>query len=402
MELSMTKLAILGGPPVRETYLSYGRQYIDESDIEAVASVLTSDFLTCGPKIPELESALCRIGGSNYAVAVSNGTAALHCACLAAGIGPGDEVIVTPITFAASANCVLYCGGTPVFADIDPETWEISPPDIEKKITPKTKAVIAVDYTGQSCDYTAIKQICEKHHLLLIEDAAHAIGTKYNGVPVGSIADMTTFSFHPVKTVTAGEGGAILTNSSELRSKLELAAKHGITHDKNLLAKNPDCKWYYEEIALGYNYRITDIQSALLISQLQKLDCFAARRREITETYNRAFSSLPEIILQKETPLSDTVRHIYVIRLDTARLKAGRKEIFDALQAENIGVNVHYIPVYTFPYFKKLGYTEGLCPHAEALYGQIVTLPLFYAMTDRDVQDVIGAVKKVIDYYRLG
>lgn len=397
----MTKLAILGGAPVREKYLSYGRQYIDDSDIQAVASVLTSDFLTCGPKIPELESALCEIGGSKYAVAVANGTAALHCACLAAGIGPGDEVIVTPITFAASANCILYCGGTPVFADIDPDTWEISPADIEKKITQKTKAVIAVDYTGQSCDYTAIKKICQKHNLLLIEDAAHAIGTKYNGLPVGSIADMTTFSFHPVKTVTAGEGGAILTNSAGLRAKLELAAKHGITHDKSLLTRNSDCKWYYEEIELGYNYRLTDIQSALLLSQLQKLDRFAARRREITEIYNRAFGNLPEITLQKETPGSDTVRHIYVIRLNTQMLKASRREVFDALQAENIGVNVHYIPVYFFPYYKNLGYPEGLCPHAEALYEQIVTLPLFYAMTDRDVQDVIDAVNKVIDCYRL-
>ena len=397
----MAKLAILGGSPVREKYLSYGRQYIDDLDLEAVASVLKSDFLTCGPKIPELESALCAIGGTKYAVAVANGTAALHCACIAAGIGPGDEVIVSPITFAASANCVLYCGGTPVFADIDPTTWEISPADIERKITPKTKAVIAVDYTGQSCDYTSIKKICREHNLLLIEDAAHAIGTKYNGEPVGSIADMTTYSFHPVKTVTAGEGGAILTNSGELARKLELAAKHGITHDKSLLSKNTDCRWYYEEISLGYNYRITDIQSALLISQLKKLDRFAARRREITNIYHKAFESIPEIILQKETLGSETVRHIYVIRLNTRMLKAGRNEVFAALQAENIGVNVHYIPVYTFPHYQKLGYAEGLCPQAEALYDGIVTLPLFYAMTDRDVQDVIDAVNKVLDYYRL-
>ena len=397
----MSKLAILGGSPVREIFLPYGRQYIDDSDQKAVASVLTSDFLTCGPKVPELESSLCEIGQAQYAVALSSGTAALHCACLAAGIGPGDEVITTPITFAASANCILYCGATPVFADIDPLTWEISPADIEKKITPKTKAVLAVDYTGQTCDLAAIKEICQKHKLLLIEDAAHAIGTKYRGQSVGGIADMTTYSFHPVKTVTSGEGGAVLTNSAQLHQKLELAAKHGITHSKDLLSQNADCKWYYEQIALGYNYRITDIQCALLISQLKKLKKFGARRREITQAYNRAFKEIPQIVLQSETPGSDTLRHIYVIRLKTKLLKAGRKEIFDALRAENIGVQVHYIPVYTFPYYKKLGYSAGLCPQAEALYSEIVTLPLFYSMTDADVRDVIDAVVKVINYYKI-
>ena len=397
----MTKLAIFGGSPVRETTLSYGKQYIDDEDIAAVSNTLKSAFLTCGPKVVELESALCALTQASHAVAVSNGTAALHCACLAAGIGPGDEVIVPPITFAASANCVLYCGATPVFADIDPLTWEISPSSIREKITPKTKAVIAVDFTGQSCDYTAILEICRQHDLLLIEDAAHSIGTKYYGRPIGSIADLTTFSFHPVKTVTSGEGGAILTNSDDLYQKLLLFAKHGITHDPSLLSCSRDEKWYYEQLELGYNYRITDIQCALLLSQLKKLPLFAKKRTQITETYRSAFQGMDEIILQQETPGSETVRHLFVIRLDLKKLKTGRTEIFKALQAENIGVNVHYIPVYYFPYYKKLGYKRGICREAESLYEGIITLPLFYSMTDRDTQDVIKALHKVIDFYKV-
>ncbi len=396
----MEKLAILGGMPVRETYLSYGRQSIDEDDIKAVTAVLKSDFLTCGPKVPELESALAEIGGAKYATAVSSGTAALHCACLAAGIGPGDEVVVSPITFAASANCVLYCGATPVFADVDPDTWEISPEEIEKKITPKTKAVVTVDYTGQACDYSAIIQICKAHGLLLIEDAAHSIGTRYFGKPVGSFADMTAFSFHPVKTVTSGEGGAVLTNSPDLQDKLQLFSKHGITHNKDRYTQGRDSQWYYEQIGLGFNYRITDIQCALLLSQLRKLDRFAARRREITQAYRDALGPMPSLTLQQETPGSDTVRHLFVVRLNTRMLKVGRKEVFDAIRVENIGVHVHYIPVYFFPYYRALGYASGLCPNAEALYEELLTLPLYYSMTDADVSDVIAALCKVLNYYK--
>lgn len=396
----MEKLAILGGKPVRETFLSYGRQFIDEDDILSVTQVLQSDYLTCGPKVAELESALRTIGGADYATAVSNGTAALHCACLAAGIGPGDEVIVPPITFAASANCVLYCGATPVFADIDPYTWEISPAEIKKKITPKTKAVITVDYTGQACEYSAIVRICKDRGLFLIEDAAHSIGTRYFGKPVGGIADLTTFSFHPVKTVTSGEGGAILTHSPKLQEKLQLFAKHGITHNKEIYSREQSSAWYYEQIKLGYNYRITDIQCALLLSQLKKLERFAARRREITQTYRDSLGAHPAVTLQQETPGSDTVRHLFVIRLNLKKLSAGRKEIFDALRAENIGVHVHYIPVYYFPYYRALGYASGLCPQSEALYEEILTLPLHYSMTDADVSDVVAALEKVLGYYK--
>lgn len=393
----MHKLAIHGGEPTRKTYLSYGRQYIDEADIAAVTEVLRSDFLTCGPKAPEVERALCEISGAGYGVATSNGTTALHTACMAAGIGRGDEVIVTPITFAASANCVLYCDGTPIFADIDSKTWQISPESIKEKISPRTRAVIAVDYAGQPCDYDAIRKICKDNGLILIEDAAHAIGTSYKGMPVGSFADMTTFSFHPVKTVTSGEGGAVMTNSPELYRKLNLLSKHGITRDPETIGKDED--WYYEQIELGNNYRITDIQCALLLSQLKKLPAFAARRQEITKKYIEAFSDMPEITLQEEYEGSETVRHLFVIRLNLDMLKTGRKQVFDALRAENIGVNVHYIPVYTFPYYARMGYRRGICPQAEALYEEIITLPLFYAMTDVDTDDVIAAVKKVIAHY---
>ena len=398
--MKQPKPAIFGGVPVRDTKLSYGRQYIDSEDIAAVADTLNSDFLTCGPKVEAFEAELCELTGAGYAAAVSNGTAALHVACLAAGIGPGDEVITTPITFAATANAVLYCGGTPVFADIDPETYEIDPLSIESKITHKTKAVITVDFTGQACDYDAIRAVCRKHGLLLIEDAAHSIGTRYRGIPVGKIADLTTFSFHPVKTVTAGEGGAVLAQDAALAERVKLFARHGITREKELLWDQGNSGWYYEQQLLGYNYRLTDLQCALAISQLKKLDQFAARRRELAEQYDRLLGAIPEVRLQKETDGSETVRHLYILRLDFSGLSCTRKEIYDALQAENIGVNVHYIPVYYFPYYQQLGYQKGLCPRAEEYYESCLTLPLFYSMTDRDQLDVVHAADKVIAYYR--
>ncbi len=394
----MDELAINGGSPIRDAYLPYAKQYIDDGDAAAVSAVLRSDFLTCGPKVAEAESELAKIAGTKYCVLVSNGTAALHCACSAAGIKEGDEVITTPITFAASANAVLYCGGTPVFADIDPVTFMISPESIEKSITGRTKAVIAVDYTGQPCDYGAIRKLCAKHNLLLIEDAAHSLGTAYKGEAVGSIADMTTFSFHPVKMVTSGEGGAISTNSREFYERLSLISKHGITRNPEILTRGEG--WYYEEIELGYNYRMTDIQCALLMSQLNKLGRFVAHRDELTKLYRNLLGDIPEVTLQREYEGSSTARHLFVIRLNTELLKAGRKEVFDALRAENIGVNVHYIPVYAFPFYRKMGYRTGICPNAEALYSELITLPLYYSMTDGDVVDVVNAVKKVVAYYK--
>ena len=396
----LEKPAIAGGKPVRDTKLYYGHQYLDEADYQAVLDVLKSgNDLTCGPKIGELEEKLCRVTGAKYAVAVSNGTAALHVACLAAGIGEGDEVITTPITFAASANCALYCGARPVFADIDEKTWNIDPASVRERITERTKAVVAVDFTGQSAQLDELLEICHEKGILLITDGAHSIGTKYKGRPTGSIADMTTFSFHPVKTVTAGEGGAVVTNDPGLYEKLSLFRAHGITRNPALMEKEPEGPWYYEQVALGYNYRMTDIQAALLISQLDKLDRFVKRRKEIVARYDEAFARIPQLIVQEEIPESDTARHLYIIRLRPERLSIDRKGFFEALDAENVRCNVHYIPVYYFPWYQKLGYCRGLCPKAEKLYEEILTLPLHYNLTDGDVEDVIQAVEKIAAYY---
>lgn len=396
----MSDLAIYGGEPVRGSKLGYGHQCIDEADIQAVVNVLKSDFLTCGPEVGTLEKQLCALTGAPYCTTVSNGTAALHTACMAAGIGPGDEVIVTPITFAASANAILYCGGTPVFADIDPETYELDPGSVEAHITERTKAVIAVDFTGAPCNYDGLRAVCRAHRLLLIEDAAHSIGTRYRGTPVGNIADLTTFSFHPVKTITAGEGGAVMCKDPDIARRILMFARHGITRDPALLRNQGNSGWYYEQQALGYNYRLTDLQCALALSQLDKLDRFAARRRKLVQRYNEALGEIPEICIQQEHEGADTVRHLYILRLDFGRLSCGRREFYDAMQAENIGVNVHYIPIYWFPYYQALGYRRGLCPNAEAYYGSSLTLPLFYSMTDRDQEDVIRAVGKLVRYYR--
>ena len=396
----MEELAINGGKPVFDKRIGYGHQYIDEADIQAVVDVLKSDFLTCGPKIEEAEKKLCDITGAKHAVLIANGTAALHAMIFAAGIGPGDEVITTPLTFAASANCALYCGARPVFADINPETYNIDPQSIEEKITDKTKAVVAVDFTGQAVEADKIRAICDKHNLIFIEDAAHSLGTKYNGKPVGSIADMTEFSFHPVKTCTAGEGGAITTNDDELYKRLVLFRTHGITRAQELMDKPAEGGWYYQQIDLGYNYRMTDMQAALLSSQLDKLEMFGKRRKELVRRYDEAFSAMPEIVVQKEIPESDTVRHLYIIQLNSDMLTCSRREIFEALQAEGVGVNVHYIPVYSFPYYQKLGYRMGECPKAEHLYERIISIPLYYSLTDAEQDKVIKAVKKVIVYYR--
>ncbi len=384
---------------MRDTQIFYGHQFLDEEDYGAVLAVLKSPELTCGPKIEELEHRLCEVTGAKYAVAVSNGTAALHLACLAAGIGEGDEVITTPITFAASANCALYCGARPVFADINEKTYNIDPESVRAHVTRHTRAVVAVDYTGQSAQLDALMEICREHGLLLITDGAHSIGTRYKGQPTGSIADMTTFSFHPVKTVTGGEGGAITTNDETLYEKLCLLRTHGITRNQAWMEKEADGPWYYEQLALGYNYRMTDIQAGLLCSQLNKLDRFKMRRKEIVRRYDEAFSQIAQLSVQEEIPESDTTRHLYILRIRPERLTIGRKQFFEALYAENVCCNVHYIPVYYFPYYRKLGYEKGLCPKAEKLYEEILSLPLYYGMSDQDVEDVIAAVSKIAAYY---
>lgn len=396
----MEKLAIFGGKPAFEKRIGYGHQYIDDADIQAVADVLKSDFMTCGPKIEEAEQKLCEITGAKHAVLISNGTAALHAACFAAGVGEGDEVITTPMTFAASANCALYCGARPVFADINPDTYNIDPGSVEKCITDKTKAIVAVDYTGQAVELDRLRDICDRHGLTLIEDAAHSLGTKYKGQTVGSIADMTEFSFHPVKTCTSGEGGAVTTNDDRLYEKLLLFRTHCITRNQNLMEGPSEGGWYYQQIDLGYNFRVTDIQAALLSSQLDKLAMFASRRKELVKRYNEAFEQMPEIIVQKDIPESDSVRHLYIIQLDLEKMNCTRKDVFNALQAEGIGVNVHYIPTYYFPYYQKLGYSKGLCPNAEKLYERIISIPLYYSLSDEEQDMVIGAIRKVVDYYR--
>lgn len=397
----MERLAIEGGYPVRGGKIYYGRQWIGEDDIRAVEEVLRSDYITCGPKVDEFEQELARYTGAKYTVAVSNGTAALHCACLAAGIGPGDEVITTPLTFAASANCALYCGARPVFADVDPHTYNIDPASVRAHITDKTKAIVAVDFTGQAVRHEELRAICDEFGLVFIEDAAHAIATKYKGQQVGSLADLTCFSFHPVKTITGGEGGAVTTNDEALYRKLVLAHTHGITHDEALMQDAPhEGPWCYEQISLGYNYRMTDFQAALLVSQLHKVDHFAARRKQIVSAYNKAFANMPELILQQEIPESDTCRHLYIIRLALDKLTCTRRQFFDAMSAENVQCQVHYVPVYWFPYYQALGYEKGLCPVAEEIYQGIMSIPLYPKMTDQDVEDTIHAVKKVVEAYR--
>lgn len=395
----MNKLAINGGEPVRDTYLAYGRQNIDDKDIERVVEILKGDYLTTGPTILEFEKKVSDYVGAKYSVAVSNGTAALHMACFAAGIGEGDEVLVPAITFAASSNCVLYCGGTPVFIDIDPKTYNIDIEKIEEKITSKTKAIIPVDFTGQSVDIDKILQIAKKHNLIVIEDGAHSLGSEYKGQKVGSKADMTMFSFHPVKPVTTGEGGIIATNDKDLYEKMLLFRSHGITRNDKFMEENHG-PWYYEQVDLGYNYRITDMQCALGISQMDKIDAFVARRRDIVSRYNEAFKDMKEITTPFEAEFSNSGWHIYIMALNLENLTVGRKEVFEALAKENIGVNVHYLPVYLHPYYKNLGYEKGLCPLAEELYNRIITIPLFPGMKEKDVNDVINAVKKVITFYR--
>lgn len=381
--------------------LYYGKQTIEDDDIKAVVDTLKSPLITCGPKVDELEKELCEYTGARYAVAVSNGTAALHCACIAAGIGPGDEVITTPMTFAASANCVLYCGARPVFADVNPETYNIDPDSIRKCITSRTKAIIAVDFTGQVVEADEIRKICDEYGVLFIEDAAHSIGTSYNGIKVGNIADITTFSFHPVKTITGGEGGAVLTNDENLYNKISLAHTHGITHDEAMMKDLPhEGMWYYEQISLGYNYRMTDFQAALLISQLGKLERFKKRRKEIVDYYDSELKNVDGIIIQKEIEQSDTCRHLYIIRLDENVLSCTRREFFDEMVSRGVQPQVHYVPVYWFPYYQELGYKMGLCPNAEEVYKGIMSIPLYPSLTEEETEYVVDVIKTIVEKYK--
>ena len=372
--------------------IPYGRQTIEEDDIQAVVDVLRSDYLTTGPKIAEFEKMVADYVGAKYAVAISNGTSALHAACFAAGIQPGDEVITTPLTFAASANCVLYCGGTPVFADVDPKTYNIDPEDIRRKITDKTKAIIAVHLAGQPCDMDEIHKIAKEHDLLVIEDGAHALGSVYKGKKVGTLSDMTTFSFHPVKPITTGEGGMIVTDNEELYQKMMLFRSHGITRDENLMTRN-DGPWFYQQLDLGYNYRITDIQCALGCSQMKKLDRFLARRKQIVARYNEAFADCENIITPYQLPETESGWHLYIVQVKNC----DRRKVFEALREQGIAVNVHYIPVYMHPYYQEHGYKDVHCKNAEEIYSHIITLPLYPALTEEQQKFVIEKIMDALE-----
>ena len=375
--------------------IPYGRQTIDEEDIKAVREVLRSDWLTTGPKVAAFEKALARYVGAKYAVAVSSGTAALHCAMYALGIGRGHEVIVPTMTFAASANCVVYQGGTPVFVDVASDTLLIDPKDVETKITPKTKAIIAVDYAGQPCDYDALREIADRHQVSLVADACHSLGATYRGRSVGSLADLSVFSFHPVKHITTGEGGMITTDREEYAKRLRIFRNHGITSDH--WQREAQGSWFYEMVDLGYNYRITDFQCALGMSQLQKLPRWLERRQEIARQYDEAFAGIKEI---RPLAVEAEVRHayhLYVIRVNKDGPGFDRKTFFQALRSRGIGVNVHYIPVHLHPFYqKRFGTGPGLCPVAESVYEQVLSLPMYPAMTDEDINMVINTVRSSI------
>lgn len=372
--------------------IPYGKQTIEQDDIQAVVDVIKSDFLTTGPKIAEFEQTVADYVGAKYAVAISNGTSALHAACFAAGIGPGDEVITTPLTFAASANCVLYCGGTPVFADVDPKTYNIDPEDIQRKITDRTKAIIAVHLAGQPCDMDAIHSIAREHGLIVIEDGAHALGSVYKGKKVGSMSDMTTFSFHPVKPITTGEGGMIVTDNEDFYKKMILFRSHGITRDDSMMTRN-DGPWFYQQFDLGYNYRITDIQCALGCSQMKKLDRFLARRKEIVARYNEAFADCDNIITPYQLSDTESGWHLYIVQVKNC----DRRQVFENMREKGIGVNVHYIPVYMHPYYQEHGYENVHCANAEEIYSHIISLPLYPGLTFEQQDYVIDTLKSLCE-----
>lgn len=398
--IGKSKLALHGGTPVRKEILPYGRQSIDEADTTAVLEVLQSHWLTTGPKVAEFEQAFCDLTKAKHAVAVSSGTAALHAAIAALGIGPGDEVIVPPMTFAASANCVVYQGGTPVFADVDTDTLLIDPAQVQAKITGRTKAIVAVDYAGQPCDYDLLHEIAQRHHLAIIDDACHAIGGEYRGRSVGTLAHLNTFSLHPVKAMTTGEGGVITTDDAELATRMRTFRNHGIETDHR--QREAQGSWFYEMVELGYNYRITDFQCALGLSQLRKVKDWVVRRQEIAALYDHAFESMASVRPLRVREHVKHGYHLYMVRFAAGTLTASRHEIFAALRAEGIGANVHYIPVHLHPFYRrKFGTKAGLCPVAEAAYEELVTLPIFPAMLDQDVADVIQAVQKITEHYTL-
>jgi len=384
---------------VREETLPYGGQTIDADDVRAVADVLKSDWLTTGPKVDAFEEAFADFAGAREAVALANGTAALHAAVRAAGIGPGDEVIVPSMTFAATANAVVVEEGTPVFADVDPETLLLDPESASDRITPDTRAIAGVDYAGQPSRYDALRDLSDRHDLVLLDDACHAIGASYRGEPVGSLADLNTFSFHPVKNMTTGEGGMVTTDDPEAAERMRTFRNHGIESTHHDRAE--EGTWFYRMPEVGYNYRLTDFQCALGMSQLEKLPAWTSRRREIAARYDRAFAGLEAVEPLAVRSDATCSYHLYVIRLDLGRIEADRERVYEAMRAEGIGVNVHYIPAHLHAFYRdNFGTGEGTCPEAEEAYRRILTLPVFPRMTDADAEDVVTAVEKVVGAYR--
>jgi perosamine synthetase len=374
--------------------IPYGRQTVDEGDIQAVAEVLRSDWLTTGPLVERFEKAVAEFVGAPHAVAVSSGTAALHAAYHAAGIGPGDEVILPPMTFVATANAAVYLGGVPVFADVDPRTLLLDPREAEKKITPRTKAVVAVDYAGHPCDYDSLRALADRHGLTLIADACHSLGGETRGRKVGTLADLTVFSFHPVKAMTTGEGGMVVTGNPEFAAKMRRFRNHGLTTDHR--QRTAGGTWLYEMVDLGYNYRLTDFQCALGLSQLGKLPRWIGRRREIARDYDRALSALPGVHPLAVLPHVIHAYHLYVIRLESGAGGKDRGAFFRALRAEGIGVNVHYPPVHLHPYYRgRFDTRPGMCPVAEQAYEQILSLPIFPSLKDPEVREISDRVGRI-------
>ena len=393
------RLAIHGGPPVRSTFLPYGRHEIDDDDVLAVTEALRSGWITTGPKVGAFEAAVAETVGARHAVAFSSGTAALHGAAFAAGLGPGDEAITTPLTFCATANCVLYQGATPIFADVSPDTLNLDPDQVSRRLTSRSKAVLAVDFTGHPADLDPLLELAERHGLTLIEDACHALGARYRGRQVGGISRMTVFSFHPVKHVTTGEGGMVTTDDARLADRLRLFRNHGLDSDAN--QRQARGQWRYDMVALGFNYRLADLGCALGLSQLRRLPANLARRRQIAGRYQSAFAGLDGVRTPFVKPDVDPAWHLFVIRLEGDGLRAHRDDVLAALKAENIGANVHYPPVHLLRYYReRFGYRGGEYPVAETAFDGLVTLPLFPAMNDEDVSDVVTAVEKVVGHFR--
>jgi perosamine synthetase len=381
--------------------LPYARQTIDQADRDAVLKVLDSDWLTTGPAVDAFEKALARSMGAAHVVVVSNGTAALHAAVHAAGIGPGDEVIVTAMTFVASANAVVFCGGRPVFVDVDPASLLIDPGQLERHLTAKTKAVIAVDFGGQPCDYDALTRFTRRHGLTLISDACHALGATWKGAKVGTIADLSTFSFHPAKHLTTAEGGAIATADPELARKMRRFRSHGI--DTDLRTREEKGTFAYQMVDLGYNYRLSDFQCALGLSQLAHLDAWVEKRRALARMYDEGLKDVDCVVTLRQIDGGASSYHLYVVQLALEKLSVDRAQFYKAMRAEGIGANVHYMPVHLHPFYQeRFGTKAGDCPAAEAAYERILTLPMYPAMSEADVADVIAALRKVGEHYRAG